>query len=124
MAEQSEDRIEQASAVLIAFSKWINEGMEGKDPEAITLHRVFKLAEENGEVASALIGALGANRRKGRNKTLDEAKDELLDVMVTAVGAYEHLDGHSGQSIDRFLEKIHSVAARAGIPGAEQSFEG
>lgn len=123
MAEQSEDRIERTTAVLIAFSKWINGGMEGKDPEAITLHRVFKLAEENGEVASALIGALGANRRKGQYMTMDEAKDELLDVMVTAVGAYEHLDGHSGQSINRFLEKINSVANRVGITGAEPSSE-
>lgn len=98
---------------LLRLSKWIDAGNAGRDPEAVTLHRVIKLAEEAGEVVTALIGALGANPRKGVTNGMEKVLDELLDVAITALGAYEHLDGHSGHALYRLERKIEAVVKRA-----------
>ncbi len=47
--------------------------------------QVIKLQEELGEVAAALIGALGSNPRKGFTHTTTDVAMELADVMATAV---------------------------------------
>lgn len=47
--------------------------------------QVIKLQEEVGEVAAALIGALGANPRKGFTHTTSDVAGELADVIITAV---------------------------------------
>lgn len=52
----------------------------------LTLERqVIKLQEEQGEVAAALIGALGANPRKGFTHTTTDVAMELADVVITAL---------------------------------------
>jgi NTP pyrophosphatase (non-canonical NTP hydrolase) len=52
----------------------------------LTLERqVIKLQEELGEVAKALIGALGANPRKGFTHTTTDVAMELADVVITAI---------------------------------------
>jgi len=47
--------------------------------------QVIKLQEEVGEVAAALIGALGANPRKGFTHTTTDVAMELADVVITAL---------------------------------------
>lgn len=102
---------------LVALSRWVDAGNAHRDPEAITLHRVIKVAEEMGEAVTALIGALGANPRKGVDGTLEIVLEELLDVAVTALGAYEHIDAHQGRAYDELGAKIIRVAQRAGAVG-------
>lgn len=52
----------------------------------INLERqVIKLQEEVGEVAAALIGALGANPRKGFTHTTRDIAMEFADVVITAI---------------------------------------
>lgn len=102
---------------LVALSRWVDAGNAHRDPEAITLHRVIKVAEEMGEAVTALIGALGANPRKGIDGTLENVLEELLDVAVSALGAYEHIDAHQGRAYDELGAKIIRVAQRAGAVG-------
>lgn len=106
---------EHAQDALTALSQWIDAGNADRDTEALLLHRVIKLVEESGEVVTALIGATGANPRKGVTNTFESVLDELLDVAVTALGAYEHIDGHQGRAIGELLGKIIRVSKRAGV---------
>lgn len=100
---------------LIALSQWIDAGNAHRDPEAVTWGRLAKLAEEQGEVIEAFIGATGQNPRKGVTNTLEKVLEELLDVAITALGAYEHIDGHQGRALDELASKIYRVAERAGV---------
>lgn len=100
---------------LVALSRWIDAGNAHRDPEAQTWGRLAKITEEAGEVIAAYIGETGQNPRKGHTHTLLDVKEELLDVALTALAAYEHLDGHYGRSLDCLDEKIATVAARAGV---------
>ncbi|MDJ1113216.1 MazG-like family protein [Microbacterium dauci] len=100
---------------LVALSRWVEAGNAHRDPEALTLHRVIKVAEEVGETVTALIGALGANPRKGVEGTMENVLEELLDVAVAALGAYEHIDAHQGRAYDELASKIIRVAERAGV---------
>jgi NTP pyrophosphatase (non-canonical NTP hydrolase) len=51
------------------------------------LWRLLKVQEEAGEVASGLIGFMGANKRKGVTHSEEEVAKELADVVVTAMVA-------------------------------------
>lgn len=106
---------------LIALGRWLDESNSHRDPEAMTVHRLFKLTEEAGEVASAYIGAKGVNPRKGVTNGMDEVLEELLDVAVTALGAYEHLQEYAGNSMRDLDAKIFKVARRAGVMPADLS---
>lgn len=107
---------ERAIRALDQLSAWIDRSNEeqGRTGELLTLHRVIKIGEEAGEVVNALIGALGANPRKGVTNTMEKVLNELLDVAVTALGAYEHIDGHQGRALWELNDKIAAVARRAG----------
>lgn len=106
---------ELSQAALIGLSQWIDSGNAHRDPEAITWGRLAKIAEEGGEVIEAFIAATGQNPRKGVTKTLEAVLEELLDVAVTALGAYEHIDGHQGRALRELDHKIVRVAERAGL---------
>lgn len=110
-----EEQIAAAQSSVIALSRWVDKALAERRAEAVTLHRVMKLTEEAGEVSDALTGALGANPRKGVTNGMDKVLEELLDVALTALGAYEHIDGHRGRSIAELLSKIERVAQRAGV---------
>lgn len=73
--------------------------------------RVGKIPEEAGEMFGAFIGWLGTNPRKGRTHELDEVLDELLDIAVSALGAWEHLAGAAGGSMS-------ALAAHAAVKTA------
>ncbi len=109
-----------ASAYLVALSRWVDAGNANRDPEALTLHRVIKVTEEMGEAVAALIGALGANPRKGTVGTIENVLEELLDIAVSALGAYEHLDSHQGRALDELIGKIIRVTERSGALGTWQ----
>lgn len=53
------------------------------------LYRILKLSEEIGEVAQAVIGRNGANKRKGFTHTDELIAKELVDVIITAMVALE-----------------------------------
>lgn len=100
---------------LVALSRWIDAGNSHRASESITWGRLAKIAEENGEVIAAFIGATGQNPRKGITCSIEEVLQELLDVAVTALGAYEHLDAHRGRALSELDAKIARVAERAGV---------
>lgn len=82
--------------------------------------RVDKLAEELGEVIDAYGSYVGENPRKRNNpeyppKTLGDVKAELLDVALCALGAFDHLDGHSGRAFLALLEHVDARHTRAGL---------
>ncbi|MET8980785.1 MazG-like family protein [Streptomyces sp. NPDC004539] len=66
---------------------WLDERAEPAAAGDVRLLRVLKIGEEFGEVAEALHGALGANPRKGASHTWDDVRQELCDVIVTAMVA-------------------------------------
>lgn len=113
-ADPSQGSVAESNSSIAALSNWIDESLSHKDPETVTLHRITKLGEESGEVFNETIGAFGANPRKGIVSDFEKVKEELLDVAVTALGAYEHLDGQ-GRSVSELLEKIKRVTERAGL---------
>lgn len=51
------------------------------------LYRVLKVQEDAGEVAQAVIGFVGANKRKGYTHNEEQVAKELADVVVTAMVA-------------------------------------
>lgn len=104
-----------AADALVALSEWIDEGNAHRDHEAVTWGRISKITEEAGEVIGAYIGATGQNPRKGHTHTLNDVLEELLDVAVTALGAYEHVVGHQGTALAALDSKILRVAQRAGV---------
>lgn len=104
-----------SAAALVELSKWIDASNEHRDPEAVTWGRLAKIAEENGEVILAFIGFTGQNPRKGVTHSRGDVLAELLDVAVTALGAYEHLTDHAGSSLAALDRHIIGVAARAGV---------
>ncbi|KUO13137.1 MazG-like family protein [Streptomyces sp. DSM 15324] len=55
------------------------------------LLRMLKLSEEVGEVAEAVIGAMGQNPRKGNSHSWEDVQGELCDVVITALVALRTL---------------------------------
>jgi len=106
---------QDAQDALTRLSRWIDEGNAHRNAEAITWGRLAKLSEEVGEVIAAFIGATGQNPRKGVTHDRDDVRAELLDVAVTALAAYEHLDHHQHTALERLEDKIRAVAIRAGV---------
>ncbi|MEU7978350.1 MazG-like family protein [Micromonospora sp. NPDC049081] len=60
--------------------------INGTGREEIGL-RILKVTEEAGEVASAWIGTIGQNPRKGVTHTREDVAGELADVVLTALVA-------------------------------------
>lgn len=111
----SGDEVAEAGYALVQLSEWIDASNAHRDAEAVLWGRVSKIGEEFGEVIQSLIGATGQNPRKGVTHTMSAVGDELLDVAVTALAAYEHITGHHGLALSALGEKILTVAQRAGV---------
>jgi NTP pyrophosphatase (non-canonical NTP hydrolase) len=105
--------IYRASVHLVFLSQWIDSAFAGRDPEVIAWARIAKIMEEGGEVVAAYIGATGQNPRKGVTHSISDVQKELLDVALTALGAYEHLNHDTGLAIEHLLQHIEKVADRA-----------
>jgi NTP pyrophosphatase (non-canonical NTP hydrolase) len=73
------------------------------------LLRMLKLSEEAGEVAQAVIGAMGHNPRKGTSHTWADVESELCDVVITALVALRTLtpdaEGVFAGHLARVLER-------------------
>ena len=69
---------------------WLDANRAHAGQEGLLL-RMLKLSEEVGEVAEAVIGAMGQNPRKGASHTWDDVRSELCDVMITAMVALRTL---------------------------------
>lgn len=73
------------------------------------LYRLLKVQEEGGEVAEAVIGFTGANKRKGYTHTEEDVAKELADVVVTAMVAMHDWT----ESPERFMkEHLQGLLAR------------
>ncbi|MEW2378997.1 MazG-like family protein [Micromonospora sp. NPDC047812] len=77
--------------------------------------RILKLTEEAGEAASAWIGLLGQNPRKGVTHSREDVAAELADVAFTALVAIESLGSDSRLVLDACARKAR---ARVGPPPA------
>lgn len=96
--------LQQAASVSTA---WLDDH-NGRDPHEVTL-RVLKVVEEAGEAASARIGTLGQNPRKGVCHTDEDTVAELADVIITAAVAIEAL-GFSAEQV--LADKCRKVIDR------------
>lgn len=100
---------------LSKISAWIDAGNAGRDPEAQHWGRISKIGEEFGEVIAAYIGATGQNPRKGVTHSIQNVLDELLDVALTALAAYEHLTDNRGVALEHFATHVEYIRKRAGL---------
>jgi ADP-ribose pyrophosphatase YjhB (NUDIX family)/NTP pyrophosphatase (non-canonical NTP hydrolase) len=94
------------------------------DATAQTHLRILKLSEEVGEVAAALIGATGANPRKGRTHEMGDVADELADVAITALVALATVTGDAGAAREALAARLGHVYTRSldhGAPPLPQS---
>ncbi|MZD06592.1 hypothetical protein GTW43_16025 [Streptomyces sp. SID5785] len=73
-------------ATIDALRTWLDDSNRQPPREALLL-RILKISEEAGEVAEAVIGAIGQNPRKGVSHTWQDVEAELCDVVVTALVA-------------------------------------
>ncbi|WP_166973334.1 YciI family protein [Brevibacterium atlanticum] len=106
-------------AELTALSKWIDEDNADRDPEAVTWGRIAKTIEEAGEAVAAYIGMTGQNPRKGVTHSQTDVENELLDVAIAALGAYEHMTNHAGSAMCSLARKLDKITKRAGLSAAE-----
>ncbi|MFD8593383.1 MazG-like family protein [Kitasatospora sp. NPDC059646] len=94
------------------LAAWLAEG-SSQPPEMQRVLQCLKISEEAGEVAEAVIGAMGQNPRKGFSHTWDDVAGELCDVVITAMVALVRVHPDPAAAFDAHLAK---VAARA-LPG-------
>lgn len=104
-------------AQLAAISAWVDDSPanKGRDLEAQHWGRLAKITEEAGEVIAAFIGVTGQNPRKGVTHDHGDVLQELLDVALTALAAYEHMTDNGGGSLDALADRIRYVSERAGL---------
>jgi hypothetical protein len=79
-------------------------------PEQERLLRLLKLSEETGEVAAAVVGALGQNPRKGVTHSWEDVQAELCDVIVTAMVALRTLTPGAD---DVFRDRLRRIDERS-----------
>lgn len=88
--------------------KWLD-STNGCSREEVGL-RLMKLTEEAGEVAQAWIGYAGQNPRKGCSHSLDDVRNELCDVILTAAVALATVSDDPAAVLDAAIQR---VAARS-----------
>ncbi len=78
------------------------------------LYRVLKLTEEAGEVGEAVIGFVGANKRKGITHDEEAVAKELADVVVTAMVALHDWVPSPGLFMKSHLQALMERIEREG----------
>ncbi len=102
-----EDTLATIDDGISRFSAWLDATYPRDLHPCLVLHRrLGKVTEEVGEVTEAIGGYFGENPRKGDTHTLDDLQGEILDVAVAALGAWEHLNGNSGQAGTALISRI------------------
>ena len=107
----------QLAEMVATASRWIDAygPNRARDYEAQLWGRVAKVGEECGEVIAAMIGATGQNPRKAVTHTLDDVREELLDVALTALAAYEHMTDNEGACIRDLERHVIKRLRRVGL---------
>ncbi|WP_311766895.1 MULTISPECIES: MazG-like family protein [Streptomyces] len=72
------------------------------------LLQLLKIQEEAGEVAEAVIGAMGQNPRKGHSHTWDDVEAEVCDVIVTGMVALARMNPDAEAVFARHMDRIAS----------------
>ncbi|MGC9544850.1 MazG-like family protein [Streptomyces sp. UG1] len=72
------------------------------------LLQLLKIQEEAGEVAEAVIGAMGQNPRKGHSHTWDDVEAEVCDVIVTGMVALARMNPDARAVFARHMDRIAS----------------
>lgn len=85
--------------------RWLD-AHDNAAPGTAPLLRVLKLQEEAGEAAQAVIGALGANPRKGRTHGWEDVQSELCDVIITSMVALSTLTPDAAGVFQRRLDAV------------------
>lgn len=67
--------------------------------EQRVLLQLLKIQEEAGEVAEAVIGAMGQNPRKGHSHTWDDVESEVCDVIVTGMVALMRMNPDGAEAV-------------------------
>ncbi|MGG7574108.1 MazG-like family protein [Streptomyces sirii] len=70
------------------------------------LLQLLKIQEEAGEVAEAVIGAMGQNPRKGHSHTWRDVEAEVCDVIVTGMVALTRMNPAAAAVFERHMEGI------------------
>lgn len=89
--------------------RWLDRGSDIPDDTRVLL-QLLKITEEAGEVAEAVIGATGTNPRKGFSHSWDDVRNELCDVIVTAMVALTRL---SPDARGVFAANLRRIAERS-----------
>lgn len=101
------------------LSGWIDDWPPNatRDTEALTWMRLAKIAEESGEVITKYIAVTRGNPRKDHwaPVRISEVMTELLDVALSALAAYEHMEGAHGTCLTKFVEHLNGRMARVGL---------
>ncbi|EST36484.1 MazG-like family protein [Streptomyces roseochromogenus] len=74
--------------------------------EQRVLLQLLKIQEEAGEVAEAVIGAMGQNPRKGYSHTWEDVEAEVCDVIVTGMVALVRMNPDAAAVFARHVERI------------------
>ncbi|MER7757931.1 MazG-like family protein [Kitasatospora sp. NPDC097643] len=76
--------------------------------EQALLGQALKLSEETGEVAEAVIGALGMNPRKGHSHDWDDVRAEACDAAVTALILIARTGADPRDLFESHLQYLHN----------------
>ncbi|MET9830862.1 MazG-like family protein [Streptomyces sp. NPDC006385] len=76
--------------------------------EQRVLLQLLKIQEEAGEVAEAVIGAMGQNPRKGHSHTWDDVESEVCDVITTGMVALMRMNPDAEAVFARHMARIAS----------------
>lgn len=91
------------------LKRWLDDE-DGVAPETARLMRALKLQEELGEVAEAVMGAMGTNPRKGASHTWADVESEVCDVILTGMVLLATLTPDAAKKFD---ERLSIVAERS-----------
>jgi len=108
---------------IACLSQWIDDSYDQSiiGTELHVRRRVDKLMEEVGEVGEALGGIYGENPRKGRTHDPLDLANELLDVAITALGAYESISGNTGQTDFDLSMRMDYLFERVGLTEGKEN---
>ncbi|MFI6151448.1 MazG-like family protein [Kitasatospora sp. NPDC051170] len=101
--------MEDTWTIINSLAAQLDSYADRSDEQRWTL-QALKLQEEAGEVAEAVIGALGVNPRKGHSHDWDDVRKEACDVAVSALVMLARMGGDPRRF---FADHLHTIAARA-----------
>jgi NTP pyrophosphatase (non-canonical NTP hydrolase) len=115
------EQVRHAARRVAGLSTWIDQHPPNRE-ESFTAQlwsRCGKVGEEFGEVIEEIIRHTGQNPRKDSLWSLDKVDKELCDVILTALGAMQHLrdvQGFAGDPIfETLFAHVEAVSFRAGL---------